>query len=83
MGSAENDNIAGDSIGMTRALQVPKTKEEMLVYLRHFAKDEEVKAALFKVKMGKDWELNRKGLQGVSRQVFLSWHAAKSFIKRT
>ena len=80
-GSAENDNIAGDSIGMTRALQVPKTKEEMLVYLRHFAKDEEVKAALFKVKMGKDWELNKKGLQGVSRQVMANTYAYLKNIK--
>ena len=81
IGPAENDNIAGDSIGTTRALQVPKTQEEMLVYLRHFAKDEEVKAALFKVKMGKDWELNRKGLQGVSRQVMANTYAYLKNIK--
>ena len=58
-GSVENDNIAGDRIGTTRALQVPKNKEEMLVYLRHFAKE----GRPFQGQDGKDWEFNKKGLQ--------------------
>ena len=78
---AATDNTAEDSDGTTRVLKGPKSQEEMIVYLRHFAEDEEVKAALFKVKMGVTWESNYKGLQGVSRQVMAKTYAYLKDIK--
>ena len=79
--SAATDNTADDSDGKTKALKGPKSQEEMIVYLRHHAEDEEVKAALFKVKMGVTWESNFKGLQGVSRQVMAKTYAYLKDIK--
>ena len=72
---ASNDDIANDGDGLTRVLKEPKSQEEMIVYLRHHANDEEVKAALFKVKMGVVWETNYKALQGVNRQVMAKTYA--------
>ena len=78
---ASTDDIVNDDDGTTRVLKGPKSQEEMIVYLRHHAKDEEVKAALFKVKMGVLWESNYKSLQGVGRQVMAKTYAYLKDIK--